>query len=99
MITNNLVVLKDISDFVINDAQHYADPVDYSTAMEHLTTNSAIAQIMVAANRPETHPDFDGVHCVECDQEIPAQRLAMLRVRCTHCQSILEYRNTKQQRG
>lgn len=44
------------------------------------------------ALRPETHPDFDGKHCVECDVGIPPERLAMGKVRCTHCQSTLEYK-------
>jgi hypothetical protein len=39
---------------------------------------------------PQTHPDFDGVHCVDCEIEIPAKRLAWGRVRCTDCESILE---------
>lgn len=41
---------------------------------------------------PETHPDFDGTHCVECGDAIPAGRLALLRVRCVACQSTLEKR-------
>ena len=39
---------------------------------------------------PQTHPDFDGKHCIDCEVEIPAQRLAWGRVRCTDCESILE---------
>lgn len=39
---------------------------------------------------PQTHPDFDGAHCVDCETEIPAKRLAWGRVRCTDCEAILE---------
>lgn len=39
---------------------------------------------------PERHPSFDGEHCVECDETIPAQRLAMGKVRCVPCQTHLE---------
>jgi RNA polymerase-binding transcription factor DksA len=39
---------------------------------------------------PEKHPDFDGQHCVDCDDEIPELRLSMGRVRCVHCQEFLE---------
>lgn len=49
-------------------------------------------------NRPETHPDFDGLHCVECDDEIPPQRLALCRVRCVHCQEHLEAERKRIQR-
>jgi len=43
---------------------------------------------------PESHPDFDGVHCVEeaCGVEIPAPRLALGKVRCVDCQQLLERR-------
>jgi len=49
-------------------------------------------------NRPETHPDFDGLHCVDCDDEIPALRLALRRVRCVHCQELLEEERKRHQR-
>lgn len=41
---------------------------------------------------PESHPDFDGQHCVEedCGVEIPAARLALGKVRCIDCQALLE---------
>lgn len=51
--------------------------------------NSAIAAASKAAG-PQTHPDFDGVHCLECDSEIPQQRLAMGRIYCVPCQSLKE---------
>lgn len=39
---------------------------------------------------PESHPDFDGEHCVDCDEKIHEVRLTMGRVRCVHCQEFLE---------
>lgn len=48
---------------------------------------------------PETHPDFDGTHCVECDESIPDERLAMMRVRCVRCQGLLERRRKFTARG
>lgn len=47
-----------------------------------------------AKMRPETHPAFDGVHCVEedCGVDIPHARLAMGRIRCVDCQALLEKR-------
>ena len=26
---------------------------------------------------PETNPDFDGLHCIDCDEKIPAARLKL----------------------
>lgn len=42
--------------------------------------------------QPETHPDFDGVCCIDCGEEIPEERLNMKRIRCTHCQTLIENR-------
>ena len=47
---------------------------------EAISRNSAL--------KPETHPDFDGVHCVDCDDAIPPERLAMKKVYCTYCAEI-----------
>jgi len=41
-------------------------------------------------NKPQYHPDFDGVTCVECGDDIPHERLAMSKVRCTSCQELIE---------
>lgn len=44
------------------------------------------------ALKAQTHPDFDGEHCVDCDAEIPAARLKWGRVRCTMCEGIIEHK-------
>lgn len=41
---------------------------------------------------PESHPEFDGLNCVDCAEPIHTARLAMGRVRCTECQSVIEAR-------
>lgn len=33
-------------------------------------------------------PDFDGVHCIGCDEPIPPKRLEMHVDRCTECQEL-----------
>jgi RNA polymerase-binding transcription factor DksA len=42
---------------------------------------------------PETHPNFDGETCVDCGDDIPEVRLTMGKVRCVHCQELLEKKN------
>lgn len=42
---------------------------------------------------PESHPDFDGEHCLDCDADIPVIRLNMGKIRCVDCQTELEMRN------
>ena len=43
---------------------------------------------------PESHPDFDGVNCVECGEDIPQARLDLGKVRCVDCQELLERQHT-----
>ncbi len=43
-----------------------------------------------ARTLPESHPNFDGAHCVECDTPIPQARLNLGKIRCVPCQSIKE---------
>lgn len=44
---------------------------------------------------PEFHPDFDGEHCVGCEDVIPKIRLILGRVRCVPCQEILESKKAR----
>jgi RNA polymerase-binding transcription factor DksA len=67
------------------------DDYDVASEVELAQREKAIAETR-ARNAPETHPDFDGTHCVDCDDEIPEQRLFLGKVRCVVCQGRLERR-------
>jgi len=68
---------------------------------QQLREQAAIQERARLLARPETHPDFDGFHCVDCDDELPAFRLKIGRVRCVDCQQAIEDRQDKwkQQQG
>jgi len=54
---------------------------------------SEIASIRKRAeqmNAPERHPDFDGIHCLDCDEPLVKGRLSLGKIRCVECQRILE---------
>lgn len=76
--------------------ERYSDPLDAASELADEMNSRAIANFRNAA-KPETHDDFDGEHCVDCDDDIPRERLAMGRIRCVCCQTILERR--RQGRG
>lgn len=44
----------------------------------------------VGKSAPETHPDFDGERCIQCNETIPLARLSLHKIRCVQCQSALE---------
>lgn len=77
--------------------ERHADPIDEANATAAALTDGAIAAAR-RANAPETHPDFDGETCVECGEDIPKERLALGKIRCIGCQSILELRQKQQGR-
>lgn len=56
--------------------------------VDHCTADAVARQMGKSA--PETHPDFDGWHCVECCEPIHPARLALGKVRCLGCQVDLE---------
>jgi RNA polymerase-binding transcription factor DksA len=66
-----------------------SDPNDEASELEQAHRESAINAASMKAGR-ETHPDFDGEHCVHCGDPIHPLRLEMGRVRCVYCQSALE---------
>lgn len=69
--------------------ERMADPLDEAAQLTAEITNAAIAAA-ARANEPESHPDFDGENCLDCDNPIPPRRLEMGKIRCVHCQSKIE---------
>jgi hypothetical protein len=62
-----------------------ADIIDDAQAYNELHQEVSLKNQLVHA-QPETHPGFDGWHCVDCEDEIPAKKLGLGRVRCMDCQ-------------
>lgn len=66
----------------------YEKSADVLESASHLQDqlNLAGRRAAEAAMAPQTHPDFDGVHCLDCEVDMPQVRLAYRRIRCTACQ-------------
>lgn len=69
--------------------QELTDEADRANVIETIFQESALRDAQRRA-APETHPDFDGEHCVDCGENIPQARLKLLKVRCVDCQSVRE---------
>lgn len=63
--------------------------MEIAQKLEEGERDSGIARIRKLVGK-ESHPDFDGVHCVECEDDIPPARLQLGKVRCVACQTLLE---------
>jgi len=68
-----------------------ADLIDKASDVIEACTEEAERRIRKQA-MPEVHPDFDGQHCVDCEEPIHFVRLEMGRVRCVGCQELLDQR-------
>ena len=71
------------------DASEVFDETDHAQHQQ-LREQAAIQERARLMARPESHPDFDGSHCVECGDDMPEFRLKIGRVRCVECQQALE---------
>ena len=82
-------VPKEVVDpgFLTND--DVFDEADHAQ-WQQLREQAAIHARAINLNKPEKHPDFDGVHCIDCDEKIPSARLLLSKVRCVDCQNDLE---------
>ncbi len=73
-----------------------ADDLEMASQLQEQLNERGLEAVR-AGMSPQTHVDFDGVHCVACDDDMPSERLAAGRVRCTACESALE--KQKKMRG
>ena len=71
-----------------------SDNLDIAAELQQLLNDAGLEKIRRLA-APETHPDFDGKHCLECDEPIPAARLKLFKVRCILCQTLKEKRDRR----
>lgn len=74
----------------IAEFERTADENERATLIEEQFTDAAIEAVREKA-QPESHPDFDGAHCVECEESLPPARVALGRIRCMACQEQLEH--------
>lgn len=75
-----------------------ADFIDEAQAVNELHQEVSLRN-QLAKVQPESHPDFDGLHCIDCEDLIPAPRLLWGRIRCVGCQEHKERVEHAQQRN
>lgn len=82
---------------IVLDKTEVYDDVDIANAAESLLITKALESHR-AKLAPETDPNFDGEHCLDCEEEIPIERLALGKIFCFDCQTIkdeMEKRNRR----
>ena len=66
-----------------------ADQIEMASQIQEKINEQGLALVR-AAGGPQKHPDFDGEHCVDCEDDLPPVRIAYGRIRCTPCQTAAE---------
>jgi RNA polymerase-binding transcription factor DksA len=84
--------VSNFNDEALHQTDFPIDPVDIATHNESLLLDMNVKNIQNFASQRESHPDFDGKTCISCGDDIPPERLAAGRIRCTYCQSEIERR-------
>jgi RNA polymerase-binding transcription factor DksA len=69
------------------------DQLEFASDLQEELNKKGLAEVREALKQVEQHRDFDGKHCIDCDDEIHSERLAAGRIRCTSCQSNVERRS------
>ncbi len=81
---------------ILEEVERTADESDRASQIEFSHNLECLDRIRLMT-RPESHPAFDGAHCVTCDDPLPRERLGLGRVRCVTCQTTIE--RAAQRRG
>lgn len=68
-------------------SERYTELIDAAQQQQQENEARALANVR-AKLEPQSHPDFDGLHCVDGGEVIPLARLQMGRVRCVTCQEV-----------
>lgn len=76
-------------DYKLENSEVY-DDADLASALESSLLSKALKDHKQKM-APQNHPNFDGIHCIDCEDEIPEGRLKMGRIKCTDCQEHFEY--------
>lgn len=71
-----------------------ADPADIGNDRAAQQLDAALSRV-VGKSGPESHPDFDGAHCLDCFDVMVFGRLQLGKIRCVDCQAALEGRRSR----
>lgn len=81
------------------------DPLDMANQMQSQANEQAIeirrraeAKRIQAVKQAKDDGEFDGSHCVVCDDDIPLLRLAQHQMHCTPCAQAIETKNKRNAR-
>ena len=81
--------------FELSSDMFVGDEVDQAFGNIYVSNEHALQNVL-KRSRPENQPnydEFDGEHCVDCEEPLNEFRLKNKFIRCVHCQEILEHKD------
>jgi RNA polymerase-binding transcription factor DksA len=81
----------------VPDLERVSDVSDMASKVEE--SNNALALDRILSKIEKAPDDFDGIHCIDCGQEIIQARLNTGAFRDIHCQEVHERKISLYRRG
>lgn len=78
------------------ESVHYADELDRAAAIADAINTEGVdksREFMKPQQERDENGEWPIKECVDCDDELPVERLNLARIRCVTCQEKLEKRN------
>ncbi len=75
---------------ITEEMERFSDEGEVASRLEDMAREDSIRKARKAQAVPA---HFDGIHCTECDEEIPAERLAIGAHTDIDCQRAIELRS------
>lgn len=69
--------------------ERYTELNEAAQRLQEATNEAALAAIRARAV-PQIDPTFDGIHCIECEDDIAPGRRALGYITCIRCQERKE---------
>lgn len=100
---NKFLHAEALKEFEKNKGTYGAEDLDYKLENNEVYDEAELASALESSMlskalkdhkqkmAPQKHPNFDGLHCLDCEEDMHPDRLKMGRIRCTDCQEHHEY--------
>lgn len=75
----------------IQEPERYSDEIDRAGDLTRIVAEEGVKKVLHSIEKAPA--DFNGVNCIDCDNDIPEDRLKTGAFRCIYCQQAHEFRS------
>lgn len=74
----------------IQEPERYPDEIDLAGDLTRIAAEEGVKKVLHSIEKAPAN--FNGVNCIDCDNDIPEDRLKTGAFRCIYCQQAHEFR-------